>query len=74
MPTTNIYIYIYIYIYKPFFGFPTSSAYLNTFQKWLYDFEIHLFTPRATEGLIHNYYKRMETFTDAQEGNTIIII
>ncbi len=27
-----------------FFGFPTSSAYLNLLQKWLYDFEIHLHT------------------------------
>ncbi len=25
--------------------------YLNPFQQWLYDFEIHLFTPRTTEGL-----------------------
>ncbi len=41
-----------------FFGFPASSAYLIPFQKWLYDFEIHIFTPRTTEGLIHNYYKR----------------
>ncbi len=41
-----------------FFGFPASSAYLNPFQQWLYDFEIHLFTWRTTGGLIHNYYIR----------------
>ncbi len=41
-----------------FFGFPASSAYLNPFKQWLYDFEIHIFTPRTIEGLIHNYYKR----------------
>ncbi len=32
------------------------SAYLNPLQKWLYDFEIHLFTWKTIEGLIHNYY------------------
>ncbi len=41
-----------------FFGFPASSAYLNLFQKWLCDFEIHICTLRTTEGLKHNYYKR----------------
>ncbi len=30
---------------------------LNPFQKWLYVFEIHLFTLRTTEGLICNYYR-----------------
>ncbi len=40
-----------------FFGFPASSAYLNHFQNLLYDFEIHIFTVRTTEGLIHNYYE-----------------
>ncbi len=40
-----------------FFGF---FMYLNPFQQWLYDFEIHLFTPRTTEGLIHNYYRRFK--------------
>ncbi len=33
---------------------------LNPFQQWLYDFEIHLFTPRTTEGLICNYYRRFK--------------
>ncbi len=33
---------------------------LNPFQKWLYDFEIHLFTPRTTEGLIFNYFRRFK--------------
>ncbi len=41
-----------------FFGFPASSAYLNPFHHWLYDFEIHLLTLRTIEGLMHNYYKR----------------
>ncbi len=41
-----------------FFGFPAFSAYLNPFQQWLYDFEIHLFTLRAIGVLIHSYYKR----------------
>ncbi len=35
-------------------------VYLNPFQQWLYDFEIHLFTPRTTEGLIYNYYRRFK--------------
>ncbi len=43
---------------RTFFGFPASSAYLIPFQKELYDFEIHIFTQRITEGLIHSYYKR----------------
>ncbi len=43
-----------------FFSFPSSFAYLNPFQQWLYDFEIHLFTLRTTEGLEHNYSKRFK--------------
>ncbi len=45
---------------------PTNSLvfqhflYLNPFQQWLYDFEIHLFTLRTTEGLICNYYRRIK--------------
>ncbi len=35
-------------------------VYLNPFQQWLYDFEIHLFTPRTTDGLICNYYMRFK--------------
>ncbi len=38
--------------------FSSIFVYLNPFQQWLYDFEIHLFTLRMTEGLIHNYYRR----------------
>ncbi len=34
-------------------------VYLNPFQQWLYDIEIHLFTPR-TEGLIRSYYRRFK--------------
>ncbi len=34
-------------------------VYLNPFQKWLYDFEIHLFTQRTTEGPMCNYYRRL---------------
>ncbi len=37
---------------------PTPN--LNPFQQWLYDFEMHLFTPRTTEGLIYNYYRRFK--------------
>ncbi len=44
---------------------PTDSLVIifvnvNPFQQWLYDFEIHLFTPRTTEGLICNYYRRFK--------------
>ncbi len=35
-------------------------VYLNPFQQWLYDFEIHLFTLRTTEGLICNHYRRFK--------------
>ncbi len=42
------------------FSFPASFAYLNPFQQWLYDFEIHLFTLRTIEELKHNYYRRFK--------------
>ncbi len=35
-------------------------VYLNPFQQWLYDFEMHLFTPRTTEELIRSYYRRFK--------------
>ncbi len=40
--------------------FSCISVYLNPFKQWLYDFEIHLFTPRTTERLIYNYYRRFK--------------
>ncbi len=40
--------------------FSSIFVYLNPFQQRLYDFEIHLFTPRTTEGLICNYYRRIK--------------
>ncbi len=40
--------------------FYSIFMYLNPFQRWLYDFEMNLFTPRTTEGLIHNYYRRFK--------------
>ncbi len=40
--------------------FSSIFVYLNPFQKWLYDFEIHLFTLRTTEVLICNYYRRFK--------------
>jgi len=45
---------------KKFFSFPASFVYLNHFQQWLYDFEIHLFTLMTTKGLKHNYWKRFK--------------
>ncbi len=40
--------------------FSSIFMYLNPFQQWLYDFEIHVFTLRTTEGLICNYYRRFK--------------
>ncbi len=41
-----------------FFGIP---AFLSIWtQQWLYDLEIYVFTPRTTEGLICNYYRRFK--------------
>ncbi len=40
--------------------FSSIFVYLNPFQQLMYDFEIHLFTPRTTEGLICNYYRRFK--------------
>ncbi len=40
--------------------FSSIFVYLNPFQQLLYDFEIHLFSPRTTEGLVCNYYRRFK--------------
>ncbi len=40
--------------------FSSNFVYLNPFQQWLYDCEIHLFTLRTTERLICNYYRRFK--------------
>ncbi len=42
------------------FWLSSIFVHLNPFQQWLYDFEIHLLTPRTTEGLICNYYRRLK--------------
>ncbi len=52
--------------------FSASFAYLTLFQQWLYDFEIHLFTPRTTEGLICNYYRRFKRSLMLQKKKTCI--
>ncbi len=57
---------------------PTNSlvssifVYLNPFQQWLYDFEIHLFTLRTTEGLICNYYRKLKCSLLLQKGKPCI--
>ncbi len=40
--------------------FASIFVYLNSFQQWLYDFEIHLFTLRTAEGLICSYNRRFK--------------
>ncbi len=50
--------------------FSSIFVYLNPFQHWLYDFEIHLFTPRTTEGLICNYYRRFKRSLMPQKEKT----
>jgi len=40
--------------------FSSIVVYLNPFQRWLHDFEIHLFSPRTTEGLIWRHYRRLK--------------
>ncbi len=40
--------------------FSCIFVYMKPFQQWLYASEIHLFTPRTTEGLICNYYIRLK--------------
>ncbi len=54
--------------------FSASFAYLTLFQfqQWLYDFEIHLFTLRTTEGLIHNYYRKFKRSLMLQKKKTCI--
>ncbi len=42
-----------------FFGF-TAFLCIWTLSNNDYDFEIHLFSPRTTEGLICNYYRRFK--------------
>ncbi len=48
--------------------FPAYFAYLNHLQQWLYDFEIHLFKLRTTEGIVHNYYKKFKLSLMLQKG------
>ncbi len=47
-----------------FFGFPASSAYLNPFQKWLYDYEIHIFTFEDNRGTHTQLLQKVETFEE----------
>ncbi len=57
-----------------FFGFPASFAYLNPFQQWLYDFEIHLFTRKTTKGPICNYYKRLKCHWCFRRKNSALTV
>ncbi len=52
--------------------FSSIFVYLNPFQQWLYDFEIHLFTLRTTEGLYYNYYRRFKRSLMLQKENPCI--
>ncbi len=52
--------------------FSSIFVYLNPFQQWLYDFEIHLFTPRTTEELIYNYYRRFKHSLMLQKENSCL--
>ncbi len=52
--------------------FSSIFVYLNPFQQWLYDFEIHFFTQRTTEGLICNYYRRLKCSLMMQKEKTCI--
>ncbi len=52
--------------------FSSIFVYLNPFQQWLYDSEIHLFTPRTNEGLICNYYWRFKHSLMLQKEKTRI--
>ncbi len=49
--------------------FSIILVYLNPFQHWLYGFEINLFTPRTTEGLVHIYYRRFKHSLMLQKEN-----
>ncbi len=49
--------------------FSSIFVYLNPFQQWLYDFEIHLYTQRTTEGLLCNYYLRLKRSLMLQKEN-----
>ncbi len=52
--------------------FSSIFVYLNPFQQWLYDFEIHLFSPRTSQGLICNYYRRFKHSLMLQKEKTCI--
>ncbi len=52
--------------------FSSIVVYFNPFQLWLYDFEIHLFTPRTTEGLICICYRRFKHSLMLQKEKTCI--
>ncbi len=52
--------------------FSCIVVYLKPFQQWLYASEIHLFTPRTTEGLICNYYRRFKRSLMLQKEKNMI--
>ncbi len=49
--------------------FSSICLYLNPFQQWMCDFEIHLCTLRTTEGLVCNYYRRFKHSLMLQKKN-----
>ncbi len=52
--------------------FSSIFVFLNPFQQWLYDFEIHFFTLRTTERLICNYYRRFKRSLMLQKEKSCI--
>ncbi len=62
--------------------FSSIFVYLSPSQQWLYDFEMHRFTPRTTEGLITtitedsntHWCSRRETMNDWEEGQPCICV
>ncbi len=52
--------------------FSSIFVYLNPFQQWLYDFEIHLFTPRTTERLITTITEDSNTHRCSRRRNHVL--
>ncbi len=51
--------------------FSSIFVYLIPFQQWLYDFEIHLFTPMTTDGTDLQLLQKIQTLTDVLEDKSM---
>ncbi len=54
--------------------FSSIFVYLNPSQHWLYGFEIKLFTPMTTDGLICKYYRRFKRIEQNEDVYIFLVL